>query len=156
MQAEPTQTFTFKRSVWLGVLCGWMAQLALTALLPILVFVALNFLALATGSTHNYEPVALRTTEPAWPIQEASIFAASLLAGGLAALLSPPRSIKVPVALVLLSLLATCFQQFPLPMSVRVSIIWTAAPVLGLLTGILLTRWCTRARARRAFSGEKT
>lgn len=144
MHTEQDRSSHFKRSVWLGVLVGWLAQLALTSFLPILVFVVLNFLLLATDSTAFYEPVTVRTTEPAWLIQEAAIFAASGLAGYLAALLSPPRSIKVPVALVLLSLLATFFQQLPLPMSVQSSVIWTAAPALGILTGVLLGRLRTR------------
>ena len=129
-----------KRSVWLGVLVGWLAQTALKFVLPVLVFVALNVLSVATGGAALYEPQARNALEPAWLIQQGAIFAASFLAGILAGLLSPPRAMVVPVALAVLSLLATFFEQFPMPLSGPRIALWTLAPCLGVVLGVLATQ----------------
>jgi hypothetical protein len=130
----------FKRSVWLGVLVGWLTQIALKLILPMLVFVGLNLLSVATGGDALYEPQARNALEPAWLIQQGAIFAASILAGMLAALLSPPRAVAVPVALAALSLLTTFFEQLPLPLSGPRIALWTLAPCLGVVLGVLGTQ----------------
>lgn len=130
----------FKRSVWLGVLVGWLAQIALKSILPMLVFVGLNVLSVATGGDAIYEPQARNALEPAWLIQQGAIFAASILAGILAALLAPPRAVAVPVTLAVLSLLATFFEQLPMPLSGPRIALWTIAPCLGVVLGVLVMR----------------
>ena len=54
MNKQPNQPATFKRSVWLGVLVGWLAQMALKLILPMLVFVGLNVASVATGGEALY------------------------------------------------------------------------------------------------------
>lgn len=130
----------FKRSVWLGVLVGWLTQIALKIILPMLVFVGLNLFSVATGGDALYEPQARNALEPAWLIQQGAIFAASILAGVLAALVSPPRGVAVPVALAVLSLLATFFEQLPMPLSGPRIALWTLAPCLGVVLGVLMTQ----------------
>lgn len=140
MNQQPDQTATFKRSVWLGVLVGWLAQMALKLILPMLVFVGLNVLSVATGGDALYEPQARNALEPAWLIQQGAIFAASILAGMLAALLSPPRDVAVPAALTVLSLLATFFEQLPMPMSGPHIALWIVGPCLGVVLGVRVMR----------------
>lgn len=145
MQGKPDPTFTLKRSVWLGVLVGCLAQLALNSLLPILVFVALNLLSLATGGDAIFEPDARHSSGTAWLIEQCSMFAASILAGSLAAVLSPPRAVMVPVALAILSLLMTAFRQIPMPYSAAHVAVWTAGPCIGVVIGVLAMRRLLRS-----------
>jgi hypothetical protein len=140
MSKQPENAMMFKRSVWLGVLVGLLTQMALKIILPMLVFMGLNVLSVATGSDAIYEPEARSTLEPAWLIQQAAIFGGSILAGVLAALVSPPRAVAVPVALALLSLLATFFEQLPMPLSGPHIALWSIAPCLGVLLGVLAMR----------------
>ncbi|HEU4817685.1 hypothetical protein [Janthinobacterium sp.] len=111
--------------VWLAVMAGWLLQLALKALLPLVLQ--------AAGASH-------------WYASQAAIFMGSAIAGGLAARLAPGRPLAVASALVVLSLLSACFEQFPQPMSAMVALVWLGGPCLGLIAGVLLARpWARNA-----------
>lgn len=51
----------------------------------------------------------------------------------------------VPVALVLLSLLGTAFEQIPRPMSALAFLIWVAGPCIGLILGYVVIRSLERS-----------
>jgi predicted MFS family arabinose efflux permease len=84
------------------------------------------------------------SSHPAWYALQAAIFIGSVIAGGLAAMLGPRRSLIVPAALIVLSLLATGFEQFPRPLSSAVVFIWAGGPCLGLIVGVVLVRFFIR------------
>ena len=136
-----------KRSIWLGLGVGWLAQLGLKAILPILVLVGLRFFSLATESKSLWLEEPSSSAHPAWYALQASVFLGSVLAGCLAAVLAPRQSIVVPAALVVLSLLATAFEQFPRPMSTGVMLVWAVGPCIGLLVGWALVQWFARSDA---------
>jgi hypothetical protein len=75
---------------------------------------------------------------------QASVFAGSILAGAVAAMLVSRRSLALPFALVTLSLVATGFEQFPQPFTASVSFIWTGGPCAGILLGVLFGQWLTQ------------
>jgi hypothetical protein len=119
-----------RRPIWLGIAVGWLAQLGLKTLLPIVVLVGLSYW----------------QRDPSWYLVQAAIFFGSVLAGVLAARLARKRSLLLPIALVVLSLLSTAFEQFPMPLSATVLSIWAAGPCLGLVAGI----WLAWRRPRAA------
>jgi hypothetical protein len=127
-----------RRPIWLGIAVGWLAQLGLKTLLPVVVLVGLSYWQLWTGGQSPWVQSPPRSSDPAWYLVQAAIFFASVLAGVLAARLVRKRSLLLPVALVVLSLLSTAFEQFPMPLSATVLLIWTAVPCLGLVAGIWL------------------
>ena len=108
------------RSIWVGITAGWLVQLALKAILPLLV------LAVLAG--------------PFWYVSQAAIFIGSAIAGGLAARLAPAKPLAVATALIFLSLLSSSFEQFPQPLSIMVLFIWLGGPCLGLIMGVVLAR----------------
>jgi hypothetical protein len=136
-----------KRSVWLGIGVGWLAQLGLKTILPIVALVAIRFFSLETEWSSLWLEDPSDSSHPVWYALQAAAFLGSMLAGSLAALLSPRKSIVVPVALVILSLLATGFKQFPRPMSPVVTLFWAAGPCAGPLFGWLLVRLFARGEA---------
>lgn len=80
------------------------------------------------------------TSHPVWYALQASVFIGSAIAGSLAAVLAPRRSVALPVALAILSLVSTGFEQFPQPLSAAVNLIWTGAPCVGVVLGVALAR----------------
>jgi hypothetical protein len=136
-----------KRTVWLGLGVGCLAQLGLKTILPIAILVAIRFFSLETDRSSLWLEDPSDSSHPVWYVLQAAVFVGSVLAGSIAALLSPRKSIFVPVALVFLSLLATGFEQFPRPMSPVVTLVWAAGPCAGLLLGWLLVRMLARREA---------
>jgi hypothetical protein len=135
-----------RRPIWLGIAAGWLAQLGLKTLLPIVVLVGLSYWQLWTGGQSRWLESPPRSSDPAWYGVQAAMFFGSFLAGVLAARLVPKRSLLLPAALVVLSLLSTAFEQLPMPISATVLTIWTAGPCLGLVAGI----WLAWRRPRAA------
>jgi hypothetical protein len=147
MSEPPSSQGFIKRSVWLGVFVGWLAQFGLKTILPILVLVGVRFFSLETENKSLWLEEPSDSSHPVWYMLQASIFGASVLAGWLAAFLSPRKSLIVPMALVVLSLVATGFEQFPRPMSTTVMLIWAVGPCVGLVLGWLLVRLVARGDA---------
>jgi hypothetical protein len=146
--SEPRSSPAFiKRSVWLGVSVGWLAQLGLKTILPVAVLVAVRFFSLETENKSLWLEEPSDSSHPVWHVLQASVFLGSMLAGWLAAMLSPRKSFMVPIALVVLSLAATGFEQFPRPMSTTVMLIWAAGPCVGLFLGWLLVQLLARSDA---------
>lgn len=108
------------RPIWVGIAAGWLVQLALKAILPLLV------LAVLAG--------------PFWYVSQAAIFIGSAIAGGLAVRLARGKPFAVATALIFLSLLSSSFEQFPQPLSITVLLIWLGGPCLGLIMGVVLAR----------------
>ena len=108
-----------RRPVWIAVMAGWLLQLVLKALLPLVLQAA---------------------SAPHWYAAQAAIFIGSAIAGGLVARLAPGRPLAVAAALVILSLLSAGFEQFPPSMSALVALVWLGGPCLGLIAGVLLAR----------------
>jgi hypothetical protein len=145
---EPRTSPSFvKRSVWLGLGVGWLAQLGLKEILPIVVLVAIRLFSLEAEKSSLWLEDPNDSSHPVWYALQAAVFVGSVLAGSLAALLSPRKSLVVPAALVILSLLATGFDQFPRPMTPVVTLVWAAGPCTGLLLGWLLVRLRARGEA---------
>ena len=145
---EPLSSPAFvKRSLWLGLGVGWLTHLGLKTILPIVVLVGVRFFSLETEKTSLWLEDPSDSSHPVWYALQAAVFIGSMLAGSLAALLSPRKSLFVPVALVILSLLATGFEQFPRPMSTVVMFVWAAGPCVGLLLGWLLVQLLARGEA---------
>jgi len=146
--SDPRSSSVFiKRSVWLGLGVGWLVQLGLKAILPVLVLVGLRFLSLATESKSLWLEEPSNSAHSVWYALQASVILGSVFAGWLAAVLAPRKSIVVPAALVVLSLLATAFEQFPRPISTGVMLVWAVGPCVGLLVGWSLAQWLARRDA---------
>ncbi len=145
MSEARQQSSTLKRSIWLGIAVGWLAQLGLKAILPFVVLVGVRFWSLETESPSLWLEDPGNSSHPVWYALQASVFVGSALAGSLAAMLAPHRSFVVPVVLVVLSLLATAFEQFPGHFSSIVAFVWAGGPCVGLVFGIWLTRLLTRS-----------
>ncbi len=146
--SEPRSSPAFiKRSVWLGLIVGWLAQLGLKTILPIVVLVGVRYFSLETENKSLWLEEPSDSSHPVWYVLQASVFLGSVVAGCLAAMLSPRRSLMVPIALVVLSLVATGFEQFPRPMSSSVMLTWVAGPCIGLFLGWLLVQLFARSDA---------
>jgi len=133
-----------KQSVWLGLGVGWLAQLGLRTILPIAVLTGVRFFSLETENKSLWLEDSGDSSHPVWYALQASVFIGSVFAGWLAAKLSPRKSFAVPIVLVILSLLATAFEQFPRPMSTTVGLVWAAGPCVGLVVGWFLARLFVR------------
>ena len=140
MQKPAKSTVPLKRSTLLAIAVGWLSQLGLKMLLPICLLIAIRIWSLETGDQSLWLENPDDVRHPVWFLLQASIFVGSAVGGILAARLSPQGSFAVPIWLVLLSLLATIFEQVPRPMSTTVGIIWSVGPCAGLLVGYLLTK----------------
>ena len=127
-----------RRPIWLGIVVGWLAQLGLKTLLPIVVLVGWSYWQHWVGVQSPSIQSPPRSSDPAWYGAQAAVFLGSVLAGILAARLVSRRSRLLPIALVVLSLLSTAFEQFPMPLSATVLSIWALGPCLGLIAGICL------------------
>ncbi|MEQ1515958.1 MAG: hypothetical protein ABL931_05660 [Usitatibacteraceae bacterium] len=145
-ELRPSPAF-IKRSVWLGLCVGWLAQLGLKTILPIVVLVGVRFFSLEMENKSLWLEEPGDTRHPVWYALQASAFLGSVLAGWLASILSPRKSLVVPIGLVILSLLATGFEQFPRPMSTAVALVWAAGPCVGLVLGWVLARLFARSDA---------
>lgn len=143
----PHQAHARKQSIWLGIGVAWLVQLALKTILPMLVLAGVRYWSLAADRPSLWLEDPGNSSHPVWYALQAAVFFGSVLAGSLTAVLAPRRSSAVPVALVMLSLLTTAFEQFPRPLSATVAVIWTAAPCLGLVLGVMLGRRFTRKAA---------
>ena len=144
MSEPSTSSESIQPSAWLGIGVGWLAQLGLRTLLPVVVLVSVRFLSLEIDDKALWLENPSNSQHPVWYALQASVFVGSLIAGGLAARLSPPRSPAVPIALVLLSLFSTWFEQFPAPLSVGITLIWIGSPCGGLILGYCLVRRLVR------------
>lgn len=136
-----------KRSIWLGVIVGWLSQLGLKTVLPVVVLVAIRYWSLETENKSLWLEESGDTTHPVWYVLQASVFFGSAIAGALAAMLAPRKALLVPAALVVLSLLVTGFEQFPRPLSNAVMLIWAVGPCVGLFLGWLLIQLVARGDA---------
>jgi hypothetical protein len=135
------------RSVWLGIAVGFLAQLGVKTLLPMIVLVATRSWSQAMDNPSLWLEYPDNTRHPVWYAMQASVFAGSILAGTVASMLVSRRSLALPFALVTLSLIATGFEQFPQPFTASVNFIWTGGPCFGLLLGVFLDRWLTQRQA---------
>lgn len=146
MPEIPESSAPMKRSTWLAIAVGWLTQLGLKALIPITVLVAIRMWSLQAENKALWLENSDDASHPVWFALQGSVFIGSIVAGMLAGLLSPRKSFAVPIWLVLLSLLATAFEQFPRPMSMVVGIVWSCGPCVGLLVGYALTKLLRRGR----------
>lgn len=135
---------TIKPSLWLGISVGFLTQLGLKTLLPVLALFCVRFLSLTTENDALWLEDSGDSSHPVWYVLQASIFLGSAVAGALAAVLSLSKSWLLPAVLVLLSLQVTWFEQFPLHLSPIVLLVWTGGPCLGLVLGIWLARFKLR------------
>jgi hypothetical protein len=138
MEAHSPTGKSERRAIWLGVLVGWLAQLGLTTLLPIVAIVAGRTWGMATGVEGGWVDQTQRAMLFGWLVIQLVVFGGSVVAGAIGAYLAPRRSWAVPLALVLLSLLASVFQQLPSPRSTEALLIWMLGPCVGLLTGVAI------------------
>lgn len=148
MSEPPVSIPSRGRSVWFGIAVGFLAQLGLKTLLPLMVLFATRSWSLAMDSPSLWLEYPDDSRHPVWYALQASVFAGSILAGAVAAMLVSRRSLALPVALVTLSLIATAFEQFPRPLTTSVNFIWTGGPCFGLLVGVLLGRRLTRRQTQ--------
>lgn len=97
--SEPRSSPAFiKRSVWLGFGVGWLTQLGLKTILPVVVLVGVRFFSLETESKSLWLENPSDSSHPVWYALQASVFLGSVLAGCLAAMLSPRKPLMVPTA----------------------------------------------------------
>jgi hypothetical protein len=140
--SEPNSSPTcIKRSVWLSLGVGFLAQLGLKIIFPTVVLVVVRFFSLETENESLWLENPDNSSHPVWYALQGSVFLASMLAGWLAAILSPAKSRAALVGLVMLSLLSTVFEQLPRPLSIAVMLIWAAGPCIGLAFGWLVAQW---------------
>ena len=144
--SEPLPSGTsVSKSVWLGITVGALAQISLKMLLPFLVLVAVRYVSLETENKALWLEEPTDSSHPVWYALQAAIFAGSVMAGALAAFLAPRKALTVPTTLVILSLVATGFEQFPSNHSSGVLLVWSGGPCVGLVLGILLV-WLVARR----------
>jgi len=132
------------RSLWLAIVVGWLAQLALVALLPELAQVAGRVAAGDAGNTW-----AERTRyagQDGWFVIQGVVVLACLLAGVLSGYLTPRKPWLVAAALVILSLFASWFSQLPSPRSPGILLLWALGPCVGIVLGVAIS-WRARQRA---------
>lgn len=127
-----------KRSFWLALCVGGLAQFALKLILPFVVLFGIRLFSLTTENNSLWLEHPNNSSHPVWYVLQGAVFLGACLAGWLAAWLSPGKSRLLPMVLILLSLIATGFEQFPMPMSSMVMFIWAGAPCAGLFLGWLL------------------
>jgi hypothetical protein len=145
MTDQTSDQSMLKPSAWLGIFVGWLAQLGLKTILPLVVLVAIRMWSLEGDDKALWLEDPEDSSHPVWYALQASIFLGSIVAGALAGRLSPSRSIAVPLVLVILSLLATFFEQFPRHSDPVALTIWSLGPCIGLLTGVFLL-WALKGR----------
>jgi MFS-type transporter involved in bile tolerance (Atg22 family) len=145
MSEQRSSSAFIKRSLWLGLCVGWLTQLGLKTIFPMAVLAAVRYFSLETENKSLWLEEPGNSSHPVWYALQASVFVGSLLAGWLAARLSPRKSLVVPITLVILSLLATGFEQFPSPISTPVVLVWAAGPCVGLVLGWLLAQLLARS-----------
>jgi len=134
-----------RRTVWLAVLLGWLAQLGLSTLLPIIGEVAWRSLAMASGAPDSWAEHTRDASHLGWRIAQGLVFLASFTAGALAGYFTPRRPFFVATILVVLSLVGSAFQQLPSPRSLVILLAWVLAPCLGLICGVAIS-WFLRRR----------
>jgi len=126
--------------MWLAVLVGWLAQLALVELLPLLAAVG-GRIAAGEGSD-SWAEHTRDANEFGWFVVQGVIMFASGLAGALAACLAPRKPLLACGLLVALSLAASFFQQLPSPRGADVVALWALGPCVGLIAGFAACwRW---------------
>jgi len=140
MFKPPHQSPARKRTIWLGIVVGWLVQLGLKSILPVIVLFAVRSWSLAADNPSLWLENPGNSSHPVWYALQTSVFIGSVLAGNLAAVLAPRRSFAVPVALFMLSLISTGFEQFPWPLSTTIILIWAGAPSIGVVLGVVLGR----------------
>jgi hypothetical protein len=137
-----------RQSVWLGIAVGFLAQLGLKTFLPMIVLVATRSWSQAMDNPSLWLEDPGNSRHSVWYAMQASVFAGSLVAGTVAAMLVSRRSVALPVALVILSLLAIAFEQFPQPLTTSVNFIWTGGPCFGVFFGVLLGQRLTQRQTQ--------
>gem|GEM_PF-2236524 len=148
MSELPDSISACGRSVWFGIAVGWLAQLGLKTVLPLMVLFATRYWSLTTDNTSLWLEHPGDSRHPVWYAMQASVFAGSILAGTVAAMLVSRGSFALAVALVVLSLIATAFEQFPQPLTTSVILIWIVGPCFGILVGVLLGRRLAQRRSQ--------
>ena len=99
MSESHSSSIFIKRSAWLGLIVGWLAQLGLKTVLPVVVLVGLRFFSVEGENKSLWLENPNDSTHPVWYALQASVFLGSVAAGWLAAELSPRKSVIVPVTL---------------------------------------------------------
>ena len=137
---------TPKPRIWLGIIVGWLVQLGLKSFLPILVLTAIRFLSLETENPGLWLENSNDSSHPIWYVLQLTVFVASCSAGALAATLSRGKYTGLVIGLIIMSLLATCFEQFPLllsaaPLPTVVLLIWAGGPCLGVAVGVFIVQF---------------
>lgn len=126
------------RSIWLGISVAWLVQLGLKAILPSIVLVVIRFWSLTSDHPSPWLEDPDDANHPVWYALQAFVFVGSVFAGSLASMWARRRSPTVPIALAMLSLAGTMFEQFPRHISIGSGLIWTGGPCVGLVLGVLL------------------
>lgn len=140
-----------KPRLWLGITVGWLVQLGLKSFLPIVVLTAIRFWSLQAENPSLWLEDPNDSSHWGWYVLQLTVFLGSLLAGALAATLSQGKYPLLAIGLIVLSLITTFFEQFPLPISAAplstiVLLIWAGGPCLGAVIGVFTIRffhkWC--------------
>lgn len=149
MSNSVAQFADIKRSNWLGIAVGSLVHLGLKAVLPAFVLAGFGLLSMAMDIPFIWLDNVDDTRYPPWIALQAAIFVGSILAGGLATFLAPRKSLAVPAALVILSLLTSAFEQFPRYGSSSAMLIWQGGPCIGLVLGVLFARRLAKRKLER-------
>ncbi|WP_426190050.1 hypothetical protein [Massilia sp. DWR3-1-1] len=143
--AEPPK----KAKLWLGLTVGWLAQLGLKTIVPLLVLVGFSFLSRQSENPGRWLEAPFDSSHPLWYALQLSIGLSSFCAGALGGFLSGGRYRALAFGLALLSLLTTFFEQFPLHASTVTLLIWTFGPCVGVVAGVAFSRFGQRWRVHR-------
>lgn len=131
------------QSVWRAVLAGVVAHPLFLVLLSMVYWVIRPFVWAAIYSEpYRPPPGPYSPNSGEWLFVQGISFCASVVAGAVAAFWSPPRS-RVPIALlIVLSLLALLFTQFPMDTSAFRKALYALHAPVGLMIGpVLLWHW---------------
>ena len=134
-----------RTNLGIAIFVGWMTQLALSSLLPIIAIVFGRAASMLAGGDGSWGDHSADPRHPAWHLMQASILLGSAIAAWLTGYLAPRRHASSATALTLLVLVAKAFEQLPMRHSPSVLVEWTIAPCLGIIFGTMVAR---RAVAR--------
>jgi len=146
MTDSPFEDTPKREKIWLGLTVGWLTQLGLKTFVPIVALTGIRFWSFETDNHSLWMENPGDSTHPVWYALQTTVFLSSLCAGALGAYLSQGRYWTLALGLTILSLMATFFEQFPIPPSTIALWVWAGGPCLGVVTGVGVFRLFHKTR----------
>lgn len=140
VQPSPAETTAMKPNLGIAIFIGWMTQLGLSALLPIVGIVVGRMASMIAGGDGSWGEHSHSPSQPEWHLVQGTVFLGSFIAAWLAAYLAPRRVKTYATSLLMLVVLGKLFEQLPRSPSVLALAEWWLAPCLGIVVGAIVAR----------------